>query len=55
MAKIGTHFTSDHINEALESKGKTKDDLLKAAAGGSATTDWIGAGTSCVCAAASAA
>ena len=55
MAKIGTDFTSDHIDEALESKGKTKDDLLKAAAGGSATTDWIGAGASCVSAAASAA
>ena len=55
MSKIGTEFSADHIDEALKSKGKTKDDLLKVAAGGSATTDWIGAGAACVGAAASAA
>ena len=45
MSKIGTDFNSDHIDEALEARGTSKDELLKAAAGGSSTTGW----TDCAC------
>ena len=40
MSKIGTDFNSDHIDEALIARGTSKDELLKAAAGGSTTTSW---------------
>ena len=40
MAKIGTDFTKEHVAQALKDRGTSKDELLKAAAGGSATTDW---------------
>ena len=41
MSKIGTDFNGDHMNQALKERGTTKDELLKTAAGGSSTTDWI--------------
>ncbi len=41
LSKIGTDFNSDHMNEALKARGTTKDDLLKAAAGGSKTDDAV--------------
>jgi hypothetical protein len=53
MAKIGTDFTKEHVSQALKERGTSKDDLLKHASGGSATTDWIGAGAACAGAAAS--
>ena len=40
MSKIGTDFNSDHIDEALIARGTSKDELLKAAAGGSSTYGW---------------
>jgi hypothetical protein len=43
MAKIGTDFTKEHVSQALKERGTSKDELLKAASGGSKTTDWIGA------------
>jgi len=55
MSKIGTDFNADHMSEALKARGTSKDDLLKAAAGGSKTTDWIQAGGSVAGAAAAAA
>ena len=39
MSKIGTDFNSDHMTEALKARGTSKDELLKAAAGGKATAD----------------
>ena len=44
MYKIGTDFNDEHICQALKERGTSKDELLKAAAGGSATTNWIGFG-----------
>ena len=41
MSKIGTDFNGDHIDEALKARGTSKDELLKAAAGGSSTTGWM--------------
>ena len=41
MAKIGTDFNSDHIDEALKARGTSKDELLKVAAGGSSTSTWV--------------
>jgi hypothetical protein len=55
MAKIGTDFTKEHMSQALQERGTSKDDLLKVAAGGSATTDWIGATTAVASVAAAAA
>ena len=55
MAKIGTDFNSDHIDEALKERGTSKDELLKSAAGGSSTTDWIVIGVASAPAAAAAA
>ena len=55
MSKIGTDFNADHMSEALKARGTSKDDLLKAAAGGSKTTDWISAAGSVAGAAAAAA
>ena len=52
LAKVGTDFDSSHMSEALKARGTSKDDLLKIAAGGSSTTDWIGAGAAVVGAAA---
>ena len=43
MSKIGTDFNDEHISQALKERGTSKDDLLKAAAGGSATSNWSGA------------
>ncbi len=40
MSKIGTDFKSEHMTEALKERGTSKDELLKAAAGGSATVNW---------------
>ena len=37
MSKIGTDFNADHMNQALKERGTSKDELLKAAAGGSST------------------
>ena len=42
MYKIGTDFNDEHICQALKERGTSKDELLKAAAGGSATTNWGG-------------
>ena len=39
MSKIGTDFNSDHMTEALKARGTSKDELLKAAAGGSTTEE----------------
>ena len=46
MSKIGTDFKDEHICQALKERGTSKDELLKAAAGGT-EQDWaeIGAGT----------
>ena len=52
MSKIGTDFNGDHMDEALKERGSSKEKLLKIAAGGSATTDWIGATSAAVGAAA---
>ena len=52
MAKIGTEFQASHMAEALKSRGTSKDELLKAASGGSAASDWTSAGAGCVGAAA---
>jgi hypothetical protein len=52
MAKIGTDFTKEHVAQALQERGTSKDDLLKVAAGGSSTTDWLGATAACAGAAA---
>ena len=38
MSKIGTDFKDEHICQALKERGTSKDELLKAAAGGSATS-----------------
>ena len=46
MSKIGTDFNADHMNEALKARGTSKDELLKAAAGGSSTTEWLTVGAS---------
>ena len=40
MSKIGTDFNSDHIDEALEARGTSKDELLKKVAGGASTDGW---------------
>tara|TARA_B100001093_G_scaffold396941_1_gene384158 strand:- start:233 stop:469 length:237 start_codon:yes stop_codon:yes gene_type:complete len=40
MKRIGTDFQSEHMHEALKAKGTSKDELLKAASGGSSTNDW---------------
>ena len=37
MAKIGTDFTKEHVAQALQERGTSKDDLLKAASGGSSS------------------
>ena len=42
MSKIGTDFQASHMTEALKSRGTSKDELLKAASGGSAASDWSG-------------
>ena len=39
MSKIGTDFNADHMTEALEARGTSRDDLLKVAAGGSKTSE----------------
>ena len=44
LGKIGTDFTKEHVSQALAARGNSKDQLLAHAAGGSAATDWIGAG-----------
>ena len=49
MSKIGTDFKDEHICQALKERGTSKDELLKAAAGGSATSDWVGVGVGVVC------
>ena len=54
MSKIGTDFNSDHIDEALIARGTSKDELLKAAAGGSSTSTWVTIGVGASIAAASA-
>ena len=41
MSKIGTDFNADHMTEALEARGTSRDDLLKVAAGGSKTADTV--------------
>ena len=48
MSKIGTDFKDEHICQALKERGTSKDQLLKAAAGGSATSDWVGVGIGAV-------
>ena len=48
MSKIGTDFNADHLDEALKARGTSKDELLKTAAGGSATSDWVGVGIGAV-------
>ena len=48
MYKIGTDFNDEHICQALKERGTSKDELLKAAAGGSATSDWVGVGVGAV-------
>tara|TARA_S200000501_G_scaffold349875_1_gene366374 strand:- start:125 stop:355 length:231 start_codon:yes stop_codon:yes gene_type:complete len=40
MSKIGTDFNSEHMTEALEARGTSKDELLKKVAGGASTTTW---------------
>ena len=40
MKRIGTDFQSEHMHEALKSKGTSKDELLKAASGGSSASEW---------------
>ena len=52
MSKIGKDFQPEHMQEALKSKGKNHEDLLKGASGGSAATDWISAGGAAASAAA---
>ena len=42
MKRIGTDFQSEHMHEALKSKGTSKDELLKAASGGSGSYGWAG-------------
>ena len=54
MSKIGTDFNSDHIDEALIARGTSKDELLKAAAGGSSTSTWVTIGVGAGVAAAAA-
>ena len=44
MKRIGTDFQSEHMHEALKSKDTSKDELLKAASGGSAEGWEIGLG-----------
>ena len=44
MSKIGTDFKDEHICQALKERGTSKDELLKVAAGGSSTSDWIVSG-----------
>ena len=39
-AQINVKFKSEHIHQALKERGTSKDELLKAAAGGSATVNW---------------
>ena len=46
MSKIGTDFKDEHICQALKERGTSKDQLLKAAAGGSSTTEWLAVGVS---------
>ena len=41
MSKIGTDFKDEHICQALKERGTSKDQLLKAAAGGANTTAWV--------------
>ena len=55
MSKIGTDFKDEHICQALKERGTSKDELLKAAAGGSSTSDWVwigavGGATAAICA-----
>ena len=45
MAKIGTDFTKEHVSQALKERGTSKDELLKAASGGSSASGWEGVGT----------
>ena len=56
MSKIGTNFNGDHITEALEARGTSRDELMKKAAGGSKTSEGAEAGgvvvIGCSCAAA---
>ena len=42
MKRIGTDFQSEHMHEALKSKGTSKDELLKSASGGSSTASTAG-------------
>ena len=44
MSKIGTDFKDEHICQALKERGTSKDQLLKAAAGGANTEMWVGVG-----------
>ena len=44
MSKIGTDFKDEHICQALKERGTSKDQLLKAAAGGANTEMWVYAG-----------
>ena len=55
MSKIGTDFNADHMTEALEAKGTSRDDLLKVAAGGSKTSEGCDDGALVACGAAAAA
>ncbi len=52
LSKIGTDFDSSHMTEALKARGTSKDELLKVAAGGSPTSEWISTGAAVVGAAA---
>ena len=47
MSKIGTDFNDEHISQALEERGTSKDELLKAAAGGANTEMWVAVGVIC--------
>jgi hypothetical protein len=48
MGKIGKDFSKDHMAQALSDRGTSKDDLLKAASGGSSSADWNAASTTAV-------
>ena len=54
MSKTGTEFNGDHVDEALKARGTSKDELLKAAAGGSSTSTWVTIGVGAGVAAAAA-
>ena len=54
MSKIGNDFKDEHICQALKERGTSKDELLKAAAGGSSTSTWVTIGVGAGVAAAAA-